>query len=358
LFLKMKALLFLSLLLLFSLQIHSKKSTARYSEGCKDKKVQIFSDVDDTIKAAGTNFVAGCDGRWLGGSIYAGMPQFYLELGRTKREISDPENIGIVSARPERLGNKFPDIEKELNAASKNTSLDEKWGKIKKILPGEIDDNLHVHTDKRFKDYADTKFKNVKNFVSNGSNNDLCIIFIGDNGQGDQLAGVRMLKEIPSVVSVFIHNVTANPTLKVEEPDDLFIFKTYPEAAYMAYQNGFISKEAVARVIYGAQSSIQYGQCEECLDNHDSCDLKKVKPHYYKDDGGCRDLFEGIQYVANKLDLNIDVPDLDKAEEDSDGMGFFGFFFKIVIPLLILGGIGYGVFVYSKVKKDVKKKDE
>jgi len=286
------------------------------------------------------------------------MPQFYLELSRGKDEISDPENIGIVSARPEKLGNKFPDVEKELHAAAKNTSLDETWGKIKKILPGQIEDNLHVHTDKRFKDYADTKFKNVKTYMSDEANNNLCVIFIGDNGQGDQLAGVRMLAEIDSVVSVFIHNVTAAPTLIVEEPDDLFIFQTYPEAAYLAYKEGFISKEAVARVIYGAQSSIQYGQCEECLTNHDGCDLKKVKPHYYKEDGGCRDLFEDIEFVATKIDLDVDVPDLDDAEADSDGMGIFGFFFKIIVPLLILGAVGYCVFVYVYVKKDVKKKNE
>jgi len=170
-----------------------------------------------------------------------------------------------------------------------------------------------------------------------------------------------MLGEIPAVVSVFIHNITAVPTLQVEETDNLFIYKTYPEAAYIAYEQGFITKEAVARVIYATQSSIQYGQCEECLTNHDSCDLKKVKPHYYKENGGCSDLFENIEYVAKKIDLDIEVPDLANAQPDSDGMGFFGFFFKILVPLSILGAVGYGVYTYYIVKKevkDVKKKDE
>jgi len=128
----MKALLFFSLLLIFSIQINSKTPSQRYQDACNEKKVEVFSDVDDTIKAAGTNFVAGCDTRWPGGSIYAGMPQFYLELSRGVKEIEDPINIGIVSARPEKLGNKFPDVEKELHAASKNSNLVENWGDIKK----------------------------------------------------------------------------------------------------------------------------------------------------------------------------------------------------------------------------------
>jgi len=171
----MKALLFFSLLLIFSIQINSKTPSQRYQDACNEKKVEVFSDVDDTIKAAGTNFVAGCDTRWPGGSIYAGMPQFYLELSRGVKEIEDPINIGIVSARPEKLGNKFPDVEKELHAASKNSNLVENWGDIKKILPGQIEDNLHIHAEKRFKDYAETKFKNVRKYSEESP--DLCIIF-------------------------------------------------------------------------------------------------------------------------------------------------------------------------------------
>jgi len=189
--------------------------------------------------------------------------------------------------------------------------------------------------------------------MSNETNADLCVIFIGDNGQGDQLAGVKMLEEIPSVVAIFIHNITSTPILKVDVPDELFLFHTYPEAAWIAYEQGFISKDAVSRVIYGSIKSVQYGQCEECLNNHDSCDLKKVKPHYYTEDGGCRDLFEDIQLVAKNLELNIELPDLDSAEIDSDGMGFFGFIFKVVVPLLILAGLGYVGFIYYQGKKGV-----
>jgi len=354
----MKILLFFSLLLIFSIQINSKTPSQRYQDACNDKKVEVFSDVDDTIKAAGTNFVAGCDTRWPGGSIYAGMPQFYLELSRGKEEIQDPINIGIVSARPEKLGNKFPDVEKELHAASKNSNLAENWGDVKKILPGQIEDNLHIHAEKRFKDYAETKFKNVRKYTEETP--DLCIIFIGDNGQGDQLAGVKMLAEIPAVVAVFIHNVTANPPLKVEENVDVNIFKTYPEAALIAFNKGFISKEGVRRVISSTLESIQFGQCKECLTNHDGCDLKKVKPHYYKEDGGCSDLFENIEYVAEKIDFDVELPNLSEAHQDSDGMGFFGFFFKIIVPLFILGGAVYAYITYAKVKKEVniQKKDQ
>jgi len=340
------------------LKFIQKKQQNDITKNAKIKKFKIFSDVDDTIKAAGTNIVAGCDTRWTKGSLYAGMPQFYLELSRGKDEIETPEDIGIVSARPAALGNKFPDIEKELHAAAKNSSLDEKWGKIKKILPGEIDDNFHVHTEKRYKDYADTKFKNVKGYVNEEANSDLRVIFIGDNGQGDHLAGVRMLAELPSVVAVLIHNVTAAPLIKVDENEDVYIFQTYPEAAWIAYQEGFITKEGVIRVLESTLKSVQFGQCLECLENHASCDLTKVKPHYYKEDGGCDNLFENIEYVAKKVDFDVELPSLTGAEKDPDGMGFFGFFFKILVPIMILGAFAYGVYTYKIVKHDVQKKNE
>jgi len=275
----------------------------RFRSACKNKQIQVLSDVDDTMKAAGPNFVAGCDTRWPPGSIYAGMSAFYLELSRGPKFSNIPTAIGIVSARPEQLAAAFPDLEYEFAQAAAVTGIDANvWGKVRITLPGKFRDNAHLHTHKRFIDYGNTKINNVKKFLSDKKNSDYCVIFVGDNGQGDQYAGHAMLRDNPGVAAVFIHNVTANPILKVPDIDNLFLFRTYPEAAYIAYKNGFIPKDGVRKVLESTMLSIQYKQCVDCLDVNKPCVLENTVPRFNKIDGGCTTLFHSIVNIASKID--------------------------------------------------------
>jgi len=284
---------------------------ARYRSACKGKNIQVLSDVDDTMKAAGTNFVAGCDTRWPSGSIYAGMPAFFLELSRGPSEHGSPTAIGIVSARPEQLASAFPDLEYEFAQAATITGVDAKvWGKVRVTLPGQFRDNAHLHTRKRFVDYGNTKIENVKKFLGGKQNAGYCVIFVGDNGQGDQYAGHAMLRDLPGVAAVFIHNVTANPLVEVADSDNLFLFRTYPEAAWIAYKNGLITQPAVERVLDSVLVSIQYQQCLSCLDVNQPCVLEDTVPRFNRIDGGCTALFHGVAKVARKLGVERELPSL------------------------------------------------
>jgi len=132
--------------LAFSLSV---RANARFERACKDRQIQLLSDVDDTIKASGSNFIAGIDTRWPGGSLYAGLGFFYLELSRGPKESLNPLSPGIVSARPKQFGGAFPDFESELLIAAKKTAgISEEWARVKVILPGEVDDNFHLHKKK------------------------------------------------------------------------------------------------------------------------------------------------------------------------------------------------------------------
>jgi len=302
----------LAALVLHQLQGSGLCHTARFKAACtKGKFIQVLSDVDDTMKAAGTNFVAGCDTRWPASSIYAGMPAFYMELSRGPNEFVTPSGIGIVSARPEQLAAAFPDLEYEFAQAASIVGVDATvWGKVKVTLPGKFRDNAHLHTHKRFIDYGNTKIANVKKFTSDKKNADHCVIFVGDNGQGDQYAGEVMLRQIPEVAAVFIHNVTANPLLDVPHHDDLFMFRTYPDAAWIAYKNGFITKQGVVRVLESTLLSIQYQQCKNCLDLSQPCVLEDTVPRFNKIDGGCTALFHSIANVAAKIEFEHSLPSL------------------------------------------------
>jgi hypothetical protein len=263
------------------------------------------------MKAAGTNFVAGCDTRWPASSIYAGLATFYLELSRGPQEDNNPVGIGIVSARPEQLASAFPDLEYEFATAAALAGVDAQiWGKIRVTLPEKFEDNAHLHTVKRFRDYGQTKIDNVKKFAADKKNADNCVIFIGDNGQGDQYAGDVMLKTNKAVAAVFIHNVTNNPLLPTEPNENLFLFKNYPEAAYIAYKQGFISRGAVIRVIEGTLLSLQYSQCLGCADVSQACALDRTVPKWNRLGGACSELFYSIAKVSRKVGYKHELPSL------------------------------------------------
>jgi len=317
----------------------------RFKRLCTGKKIQVLSDVDDTMKAAGTNFVAGCDTRWPGSSIYAGLATFYLELSRGPQEDSDPVGIGIVSARPEQLAAAFPDLEYEFATAAALIGVDANiWGKIRVTLPGKFEDNAHIHTVKRFRDYGQTKIDNVKKFAADRKNSGYCVIFIGDNGQGDQYAGDQMLKSNNAVAAVFIHNVTSSPLLPTEPNENLFLFKTYPEAAYIAYKQGFINREAVVRVIEGTLLSLQYSQCLSCTDVTQPCLLEQTQPYWNRLGGGCSELFYSLAWVSKKIGYTHDLPSLKVArvplpETTTLASILISWIFSWVLYIILFAGI-------------------
>jgi len=293
--------------------------------------------------------VAGCDTSWPAGSIYAGMPTLYLELSRGPNQDKNPPGIGIVSARPEQLASAFPDLEYEFSSAADIVGIDAKlWGKIRVTLPGKFEDNAHLHTLKRFTDYGNTKIDNVLRFAKNSTNAGYCVIFVGDNGQGDQYAGVQMLKNNPAVVAVFIHNVTGVPILESETPENLFLFRTYPEAAWIAYQNGFIPKDAVKRVIEGAQKSIQYQQCLDCLNPVKPCLLEETVPQWNRFGGGCTELFYGIAQVNVWLgESALELPSLKIARLPlQESVGFFGYLFSCFFWWVLLLALAVAIPFY------------
>jgi hypothetical protein len=349
--------LFLLFIINFLLFVPSHSLPQRFKSACTGKKIQVLSDVDDTMKAAGTNFVAGCDTRWPGSSIYAGLAAFYLELSRGPEEDNSPIGIGIVSARPEQLAAAFPDLEYEFATAAALIGVDAQiWGKIRVTLPGKFEDNAHIHTIKRFRDYGQTKIDNVKRFTADKKNQDYCVIFIGDNGQGDQYAGDVMLKHNKAVAAVFIHNVTASPLLPTEPNENLFMFKTYPEAAYIAYKQGFINKEAVHRVIENTLLSLQYSQCVACADVTQPCVLEQTVPQWNKVGGGCSELFYSIARVAQKIDYAHELPSLKVARVPLPTFTVVGFLISYLWQwvLFIILGVAIAFFFSRQLDKTKK----
>jgi hypothetical protein len=360
------SLLFVVLIVLASVE----SKNARFERVCKNKEIQVLSDVDDTLKASGTNFVAGVDTRWPGGSLYAGLGYFYLELSRGPKETLNPLTPGVVSARPEQLAGSFPDVEKEFLLAAEGTKgISAEWAKIKVILPGEVDDNLHLHSAKRYRDYAETKVKNVKKFAA--ANPDKCIIFMGDNGQGDQLAGKQMLDDLPDqVAAIFIHNVTDAPPLHVDPWENIFLFTTYVDAASIAFEEGFLAAGSVLRVLEGAAKSQQFQDCRACFPEDESspkklkCLLTKVSPAFDSVGGGCHSLFHAMETAAAQLSYTkLKIPARRLARElkleTQEDVSLIWWLICKVFQLIIGTGLVVGaIFGYKKYKETQQSKQK
>ena len=80
-------------------------------------------------------------------------------------------------------------------------------------------------------------------------------IFLGDNGEGDEVTAIRLLLAHPDRVGAcFIHDVTGRGfgrnqhARNLVEKRKLFYFKTYLGAALQAFEVGLISKKSVNRI--------------------------------------------------------------------------------------------------------------
>jgi hypothetical protein len=117
-------------------------------------------------------------------------------------------------------------------------------------------------------------------------------IFIGDTGDRDEDAAERMIQRHGSdtLLAVFLHVVSENPLgVSSPLPEDrvflsvpIFYFRTYVSAGWKAYQNGYISRDALQCIIDESLQDLEYDHslssshspshsCHHCCLNCLSC---------------------------------------------------------------------------------------
>lgn len=264
----------------------------------------VFLDVDDTIMAPGRNYVAGIDTtenqakRGLPEpdirerkEVYKGVLDFInvLSSGGSDSSIrnSTTGNLFVTTARPQHLGKKLFTLFREVLQQHQPDKLDRDplaylWGNsIKGIkllgttTKAEARETLGTRPKpeklrKRYEEVGTYKYETIKyqsldvqesfpeyrrstlHFDKTHSGGLIC--FLGDNGQGDLYAGVRLLQE-DLVDCLFIHDVRDLKDVPVEEwadrcpdaagieeyrradskvRDRIFIFGNYEEARAIA----------------------------------------------------------------------------------------------------------------------------
>lgn len=260
--------------------------------------VQVFLDVDDTYQSSGGHRPSGCDGLYEKGVIYPGMTQFVLELARGPDEATSVLQPAVMSARPNgvdflKVKENSPMVAAMMGEPSDGDHADRsrqnadatlqipiglksyryKDGGILDILKGgepgrefgldiagsmygELSDGLD------FQKMGETKYKHFRNFFESSQGaNDACVVWIGDDGQGDcNPATYEMRKLLKTgqqqlgLKAAFIHRLTCankrNCSAFNDIPDEapILTFDTYLDAARQAMDRNFISHAGFERV--------------------------------------------------------------------------------------------------------------
>lgn len=242
----------------------------------------ILTDIDDTIFAHPDNKyaawfqnvfpivknMAGSDYSWKTKSPYPGIETFYEQFYKT---ISDDEKkySTILSATPGILkGNKFddPHLKPISNSKSKNDfafiqGIDGLRNAASMVVPGITEGEIATaaqgmrgqdgNKNEIYKLFGKIKYIRAKQYKALFPEYNL--LFIGDNGQGDEYAGEDMIKD-DIVNFVFIHKIINEPNgvnvkkckemcSSPEEKCKIKCFSTYRELAKIFEDIGIFNSE-------------------------------------------------------------------------------------------------------------------
>jgi len=283
---------------------------------------QLLSDVDDTFICSGAGWKGGTDKRFISHVIYPGAPQFYLALSRGKTDTMDPEGVIWMSARAAHtpiiklfageIDNKHP-VGRALVDEGRRAGIPE-FG-TKGGLYGKFRHNIRFRRSARNSLKGEHKYFNFVNYMKatpfilpkskqskpsaqtmSRSSSGIALaemvsndgggrrfwpscecptlssageesatgpyVFIGDNGEGDELTAIRLLQEYPHrVAACFVHDVTGRPSRMradarvLVQQGKLFYFTTYLGAALQAEGAQLVSRDSLRKVYEAIMSS-------------------------------------------------------------------------------------------------------
>jgi len=209
----------------------------------------ILTDIDDTLFPNYNGFLEtmGSDTSWKSHSLYPGISKFY-KLFYKNLPIKQSQYSTVLTGTPVFLKNKRLHDKQIYRAIGHNygfiQGFDNKRDTIKSLLSGMIEQPFYKFTISS-KNLAENKFNKFMQYRQLFP--EYRLLFIGDNGQGDLLTGLKMLENDPQCL-VFIHNILKYNTTYIFSDSDiqkykhkrLFIFKNYLELSVKFAKLGYL----------------------------------------------------------------------------------------------------------------------
>jgi hypothetical protein len=228
---------------------------------------RVLSDVDDTLLSSGGAFPAGVDARFPRRAVYPGAVRFLEELQLDGEQARDghwpdewPGALVFLSARPR----VYKDLAEQASLAL-FASLRASHGMrcAPALLPGTLGSGIEMvfgSCDALARQKAATFVEYARLFPESR------FVFVGDNGQGDVLAGAAVAAQLGArVEGLFFHLVQPLEATPGYSPAALaqwrqlgaVFFKTYVGAATAAARRGLLCAAALRRVALAAHAEMQ-----------------------------------------------------------------------------------------------------
>lgn len=211
----------------------------------------ILTDIDDTLfpNCNGIFETFGSDTSWSSLKPYPGVKLFY-ELFYKNLTTEETQYSTILTGTPacfkgqrihnetikDTLGHNFGFIQ----------GFDRKRDALYSLCKGMYEQPFYKFAPSAT-DLAHIKFNRFKQYKALFP--EYKLLFIGDNGQGDLLAGKKIIEEDPSA-QVFIHNLLKNNAfifseeqITTHKSSNLFFFKNYLELGYIFSKQGYLTKD-------------------------------------------------------------------------------------------------------------------
>jgi len=252
----------------------------------------IITDIDDTLYPNFNGIIetVGSDKSWNSKKPYPGIKMFY-ELFYKKMQNPHASYSSILTGTP--LFFKKDRLESELikNIIGTNFGFMHGFDKKRQVLYALLK-GLYERPFYKFavssKEVANAKIAKFKQYIKIFPEYD--ILFIGDNGQGDLIAGKEMIHHNRDV-RVFIHNIFRgdkyifSPEEEIAEQNDsngrLYFFKNYLELGYIFYKIGYLTERDFADLRLKIAEEIKNDIPTTCnLDNITSCSEYEKYSHY------------------------------------------------------------------------------
>eukprot|EP00928_Gymnodinium_smaydae_P082006 TRINITY_DN65433_c0_g1_i1.p1 TRINITY_DN65433_c0_g1~~TRINITY_DN65433_c0_g1_i1.p1 ORF type:complete len:757 (-),score=177.80 TRINITY_DN65433_c0_g1_i1:112-2382(-) len=193
--------------------------------------IKVLSDIDDTLYSSGGKFPAGCDTVYPKHVVYPGVLKLFEQLDWTFQENVLSCNLVFLSARPHIYKSMTEDHSYQL---FQTLHREGRMHTLPTLLPGKLASGAWATVahwalgSRAWKAVGEDKYRTFTDFSRLHSEYDF--IFCGDNGQGDLLAGERMMSDQgsggdngetrPNVLCVLIREVLPDvEALTLEDAD-------------------------------------------------------------------------------------------------------------------------------------------
>ena len=222
----------------------------------RPKMYHVLTDIDDTLYAnqLKKTYIAGSDASWLQHTAYPGVKELHRQLHSLH---NSTHYSTVISATPGAVKTK------KLNSQELKDILGGTDFSFIQGIEGKLDIIRNSHSilwtalhrgnnpDGAFyRTLAETKYARFQQYARIFPERHY--IWIGDNGQGDEVAGIRMLGQSDVTVTVCIH-IVRQPAEGSMDPRIIY-FNSYGELANKLFDKGILGPEQVASVIESAKA--------------------------------------------------------------------------------------------------------